>query len=109
MEITLLGTNISHSMEVGNMSFLSHWWDMIVLWRVKRTSEINTCVMKDLVGEVKERDKHANSMCRRHCAKHAAETAPPLTATFSPKAVPEHITTTPWRHQILLPAAVVAP
>lgn len=43
------------------------------------------------------------------CKKNAAETAPPLPATFSPKAVPEHITTTPWRHQILLPAAVVAP
>ena len=66
--------------------------------------------MKDLVGEVKERDKHANSnVPEAFVQKNAVETAPPLPATFSPKAVPEHITTTPWRHQILLPAAVVAP
>ena len=31
---TLLGTNISHSKEVGKMSFLSHWRDMLVPWRV---------------------------------------------------------------------------
>ena len=32
--ITLPGTNISHSKAVGKMNFLSHWWDMLVPWRV---------------------------------------------------------------------------
>ena len=32
--VTLLGTNISHPKAVGKMSFLSHWWDMLVPWRV---------------------------------------------------------------------------
>ena len=31
---TLLGTNISHPKAVGKMSFLSHWRDMLVPWRV---------------------------------------------------------------------------
>ena len=32
---TLLGTKISHPKAVGKMSFLSHWWDMLVPWRVR--------------------------------------------------------------------------
>ena len=35
---TFLGTNISHPKAVGKMSFLSHWWDMLVPKRVYTTS-----------------------------------------------------------------------
>ena len=34
MLATLLGTNISHPKTVGKVSFLSHWWDTLVPWRV---------------------------------------------------------------------------
>ena len=33
-KITLWGTNISHPKVVDKMRFLSHWWDMLVPWRV---------------------------------------------------------------------------